>query len=235
MQNNRRRRPVMKVLLAEDEEDLNDIIVKKLRAEGYEVDSSFDGEDALEHLLYADYDVAIMDIMMPVMDGIEALKALRRNKKQTPVIFLTAKDTLQDKITGLDEGASDYIVKPFSFDELMARLRSVVRTAQGNVSDIYELDNLVVDVQSHVVKRNNQKISLTGKEYNLLEYLIMNKNKILSREKILNHVWGYDYEGGNNIVDVYINYLRNKIENGSEKKLLHTVRGIGYVIKDGED
>lgn len=225
----------MKVLLAEDEEDLNDIIVKKLRAEGYEVDSSFDGEDALEHLLYADYDVAIMDIMMPVMDGIEALKALRRNKKQTPVIFLTAKDTLQDKITGLDEGASDYIVKPFSFDELMARLRSVVRTAQGNVSDIYELDNLVVDVQSHVVKRNNQKISLTGKEYNLLEYLIMNKNKILSREKILNHVWGYDYEGGNNIVDVYINYLRNKIENGSEKKLLHTVRGIGYVIKDGED
>lgn len=235
MQNNRRRRPVMKVLLAEDEEDLNDIIVKKLRAEGYEVDSSFDGEDALEHLLYADYDVAIMDIMMPVMDGIEALKALRRNKKQTPVIFLTAKDTLQDKITGLDEGASDYIVKPFSFDELMARLRSVVRTAQGNVSDIYELDNLVVDVQSHVVKRNNQKISLTGKEYNLLEYLIMNKNKILSREKILNHVWGYDYEGGNNIVDVYINYLRNKIENGSEKKLLHTVRGIGYVMKDGED
>lgn len=235
MQNNRRRRPVMKVLLAEDEEDLNDIIVKKLRAEGYEVDSSFDGEDALEHLLYADYDVAIMDIMMPVMDGIEALKALRRNKKQTPVIFLTAKDTLQDKITGLDEGASDYIVKPFSFDELMARLRSVVRTAQGNVSDIYELDNLVVDVQSHVVKRNNQKISLTGKEYNLLEYLIMNKNKILSREKILNHVWGYDYEGGNNIVDVYINYLRNKIENGSEKKLLHTVRGIGYVMKDEED
>lgn len=225
----------MKVLLAEDEEDLNDIIVKKLRAEGYEVDSSFDGEDALEHLLYADYDVAIMDIMMPVMDGIEALKALRRNKKQTPVIFLTAKDTLQDKITGLDEGASDYIVKPFSFDELMARLRSVVRTAQGNVSDIYELDNLVVDVQSHVVKRNNQKISLTGKEYNLLEYLIMNKNKILSREKILNHVWGYDYEGGNNIVDVYINYLRNKIENGSEKKLLHTVRGIGYVMKDEED
>lgn len=235
MQNNRRRRPVMKVLLAEDEEDLNDIIVKKLRAEGYEVDSSFDGEDALEHLLYADYDVAIMDIMMPVMDGIEALKAIRRNKKQTPVIFLTAKDTLQDKITGLDEGASDYIVKPFSFDELMARLRSVVRTAQGNVSDIYELDNLVVDVQSHVVKRNNQKISLTGKEYNLLEYLIMNKNKILSREKILNHVWGYDYEGGNNIVDVYINYLRNKIENGSEKKLLHTVRGIGYVMKDEED
>lgn len=234
MQNNRRRRPVMKVLLAEDEEDLNDIIVKKLRAEGYEVDSSFDGEDALEHLLYADYDVAIMDIMMPVMDGIEALKAIRRNKKQTPVIFLTAKDTLQDKITGLDEGASDYIVKPFSFDELMARLRSVVRTAQGNVSDIYELDNLVVDVQSHVVKRNNQKISLTGKEYNLLEYLIMNKNKILSREKILNHVWGYDYEGGNNIVDVYINYLRNKIENGSEKKLLHTVRGIGYVMKDEE-
>lgn len=225
----------MKVLLAEDEEDLNDIIVKKLRAEGYEVDSSFDGEDALEHLLYADYDVAIMDIMMPVMDGIEALKAIRRNKKQTPVIFLTAKDTLQDKITGLDEGASDYIVKPFSFDELMARLRSVVRTAQGNVSDIYELDNLVVDVQSHVVKRNNQKISLTGKEYNLLEYLIMNKNKILSREKILNHVWGYDYEGGNNIVDVYINYLRNKIENGSEKKLLHTVRGIGYVMKDEED
>lgn len=222
----------MKILLAEDEEDLNAIIAKKLRAEGYQVDACYDGEEALERLLYADYDAALLDIMMPVMDGTETLHELRRKKKQTPVIFLTARDTIQDKIKGLDMGASDYIVKPFSFDELMARLRAVVRTSQCSISDIYEVGNLSVDVQSHIVKKNGREISLTGKEYALLEYLIMNKNRILSREKILNHVWGYDYEGGTNIVDVYINYLRNKIETKEEKKLLHTARGIGYVMKE---
>lgn len=224
----------MKVLLAEDDEDLNNIIVKKLRAEGYQVDTSYDGEEALGYLLFADYDVAVLDIMMPVLDGIGTLKALRKEGKQTPVIFLTARDTIQDKITGLDVGASDYIVKPFSFDELMARLRSVVRTAQGNGSDVYKLDDLSVDVQGHIVKRGKRIITLTGKEYGLLEYLIMNKNRILSREKILDHVWGYDYEGGTNIVDVYINYLRNKLDTEKEKKLLHTVRGIGYVMKEEE-
>lgn len=158
----------MKILLAEDEEDLNAIIAKKLRAEGYLVDACYDGEEALEHLLYADYDVAILDIMMPVMDGMEMLRRLRGEKKQTPVIFLTARDTIQDKIKGLDTGASDYIVKPFSFDELLARLRAVVRTSQQNESEVYTLDDLSVNVQSHIVKRNGREISLSGKEYRLL-------------------------------------------------------------------
>ncbi len=225
----------MKVLVAEDEEDLNDIIVKKLSVEGYDVDSCFDGTQALEHLTFADYDVAVLDIMMPRMDGIQVVKELRQSGKQIPVIFLTAKDTLQDKIRGLNTGASDYVVKPFSFDELIARIKAVVRTAQGNASELYSLGDLSVDTQSHIVKRGEREIILTGKEYALLEYLMMNKNKILTREKILNHVWGYDYEGGTNIVDVYMNYLRNKLDGDGAQKLLHTVRGIGYVLRKNEE
>lgn len=225
----------MKVLVAEDEEDLNDIIVKKLRIEGFDVDPCFDGSQALEHLTFADYDVAILDIMMPQMDGIQVVEKLRHNGKQTPVIFLTAKDTIQDKIKGLNIGASDYVVKPFSFDELIARLKAVVRTAQGNASELYSLEDLSVDTQSHIVKRGGREIALTGKEYALLEYLMINKNKILPREKILNHVWGYDYEGGTNIVDVYMNYLRNKLDIEGSQKLLHTVRGIGYVLRKNEE
>ena len=225
----------MKVLVAEDEEDLNDIIEKKLRVEGYDVDPCFNGAQALEHLIFADYDAAVLDIMMPEMDGIQVVEKLRQNGKQTPVIFLTAKDTIQDKIKGLNTGASDYVVKPFSFDELIARLKAVIRTAQGNLSELYRLGDLSVDTQSHIVKRGEREIALTGKEYALLEYLMINKNKILPREKILNHVWGYDYEGGTNIVDVYMNYLRNKLDIEGSQKLLHTVRGIGYVLRKNEE
>lgn len=225
----------MKLLIAEDEEDLNAVITKKLQAEGYDVDSCFDGEEALERLMLADYDAAVLDIFMPVMDGLETVRRLRGSGKSTPVIFLTARDTIPDKVEGLDAGANDYVVKPFSLDELLARVRAVMRTAAGNSSDIYELDNLALDIRSRIVSRAGRRIELTGKEYGLLEYLLVNKNQILSRERILNHVWGYDFEGTANVVDVYMNYLRRKIEAEDQKKLLHTVRGLGYVMRVEKD
>lgn len=225
----------MKLLIAEDEEDLNAVITKKLQAEGYDVDSCFDGEEALERLMLADYDAAVLDILMPVMDGLETVRRLRGSGKSTPVIFLTARDTIPDKVEGLDAGANDYVVKPFSLDELLARVRAVMRTAAGNSSDIYELDNLALDIRSRIVSRAGRRIELTGKEYGLLEYLLVNKNQILSRERILNHVWGYDFEGTANVVDVYMNYLRRKIEAEDQKKLLHTVRGLGYVMRVEKD
>ena len=222
----------MKLLIAEDDADLNEIIVKKLRAEGFDVDACFDGEAALEHMLYADYDVAVLDIMMPVLDGVEAVRRLRAAGNATPVIFLTARDAVADKVDGLDAGANDYVVKPFSFDELIARIRAVARTASGNPSARLALDDLTLDLQSHVVRRGGAEIALTGKEYALLEYLLINKGSILSREKIVSHVWGYDYEGGLNVVDVYMNYLRRKLDEGHERKLIHTVRGMGYVMRE---
>ncbi len=225
----------MKLLIAEDEEDLNRIIAMKLRGEGYEVDCCFDGEEALEHLLYAEYDAAVLDIAMPVMDGLETVKRLRSQGKTTPVIFLTARDTVLDRIEGLDAGASDYVVKPFSFDEFLARIRAVMRTARGSASEVYELDDLSLNTRSHIVARAGKQIDLTGKEYRLLEYLLINKNQILSRERILNHVWGYDFEGSGNVVDVYMNYVRKKIEADGQRKLIHTVRGIGYVMRVEEN
>lgn len=225
----------MKLLIAEDEEDLNRIITKKLQSEGYAVDSCYDGEEALERLLYVDYDAAVLDIAMPVMDGMETVRRLRRSGKATPVIFLTARDTVPDKVEGLDAGANDYVVKPFSFDELLARIRAVMRTAAGNSSDVYQLDNLSLNARSQMVVREGRVIELTGKEYRLLEYLLVNKNQILSRERILNHVWGYDFDGTANVVDVYMNYLRRKIQSEGQKKLIHTVRGLGYVMRIEED
>ena len=199
------------------------------------MDCCFDGEEALEHLLYAEYDAAVLDIAMPVMDGLETVKRLRSQGKTTPVIFLTARDTVFDRIEGLDAGASDYVVKPFSFDELLARIRAVMRTARGSASEVYELDDLSLNTRSHIVARAGKQIDLTGKEYRLLEYLLTNKNQILSRERILNHVWGYDFEGSGNVVDVYMNYVRKKIEADGQRKLIHTVRGIGYVMRVEEN
>ena len=222
----------MKLLIAEDDTDLNEIIVKKLRAEGFEVDACFDGEAAVERMLYADYDVAVLDIMMPVLDGVAAVRRLRAAGNATPVIFLTARDAVADKVDGLDAGANDYVVKPFSFDELIARIRAVARTASGNPSARLSLDDLTLDLQRHIVRRGGEEITLTGKEYALLEYLLINRGSILSRETIVSHVWGYDYEGGLNVVDVYMNYLRRKLDEGHERKLIHTVRGMGYVMRE---
>ena len=221
----------MKLLIAEDEKSLNDVITKKLTHEGFSVDSCFNGADALDRLLYADYDLAVLDIMMPEMSGTEVVTNLRREGKQTPVIFLTAKDTVNDRVTGLNLGASDYIVKPFSFDELIARIMAVMRTASGSVTNSGTLGRLALHTDSHITELDGKEITLTGKEYDLLEFLMINKGRILSKAKILSHVWGYDYEGGDKIVEVYMNYLRKKIDSGRDEKLIHTVRGIGYVMK----
>lgn len=221
----------MRILIAEDDPDLNEIIVKKLSAEGYAADSCLNGRDALYYMETVQYDTAVLDIMMPEMDGLEVVRKLRSNGNLTPVIFLTARDTVADKVQGLDSGANDYLVKPFSFDELTARIRAMLRVASANPTNIYSLGDLTLNTETHIVKRGNREILLTAREYALLEYLLRNKNKILSRQKIEDSVWNYDYEGGTNVVDVYITYLRKKIDEGHSDKLIHTVRGIGYCMK----
>lgn len=222
----------MRILVAEDEKALNRIIVKQLKASGYSVDSCFDGEEAYDYASSTEYDAAVFDVMMPKMDGFETVKKMRSNKIGIPVIFLTARDSIEDRVTGLDIGADDYLVKPFSFEELLARIRVVIRKNTQEKTSIIKAADLVVDISKHRVERNGKEIQLSAKEYELLRYLIINKNHILSREQIENHIWNYDYEGGTNVVDVYIRYLRKKIDENYERKLIHTVRGMGYVLKE---
>ena len=222
----------MRILLAEDEKDLNRIITQKLSSDGYSVDSCYDGEEAMHILSYTDYDAIILDIMMPKADGFTVLHSLREAGKSTPVLFLTARDAVEDRVKGLDSGANDYLVKPFSFDELTARLRAMTRKSFGIASNVLSAADLTVDCASKTVKRGGEEIMLSAKEYALLEYLMHNKGIVLSREKIENHVWNFDYEGGTNVVDVYISYLRKKIDDGHEQKLIHTVRGRGYVLRE---
>lgn len=223
----------MRILLAEDERDLNNIMTQKLIADGYSVDTCYDGKEAMEILSYTDYDAVILDIMMPKADGFEVLRSLRGAGKATPVLFLTARDAIADRVKGLDSGANDYLVKPFSFDELMARLRAMTRSAFGVTSSVLRIADLTLDSAAHQVCRGGRKISLSVKEYQLLEYLMHNQGIVLSREKIEDHIWNYDYEGGTNVVDVYISYLRKKIDEGYANKLIHTVRGRGYVMREG--
>lgn len=221
----------MRILFAEDEKSLNKIITKQLKAAGYSVDSCFDGGEAYDLITMTDYDAAIFDVMMPVMNGFELVKKIRAKSIDVPVLFLTARDSIEDRVTGLDIGADDYLVKPFSFDELSARLRVMTRKKYGKKTGVITIDDLSIDTASMHVERAGKNISLSAKEYELLRYLAMNKGVVLSRGKIEDHIWNYDYEGGTNVVDVYIRYLRKKIDDGFDKKLIHTVRGAGYVIK----
>lgn len=222
----------MRILLAEDEKDLNRIIQKRLAAAGYSVDSCYDGEEAIHILSYTHYDAVILDVMMPRQDGFAVLQFLRERGDNTPVLFLTARDAVCDRVKGLDSGANDYLVKPFSFDELLARVRVLTRTSFGSAKTRLQAADLVVDVASRSVTRAGKTIILSAKEYALLEYLMYNQGIILSREKLENHVWDFAYEGGSNVVDVYISYLRRKIDDGYEPKLIHTVRARGYVLKE---
>lgn len=223
----------MRILLAEDEKDLNHIIKQKLTSDGYGVDSCFDGQEALDHLEVTEYDAVILDIMMPKVDGLTLLKKLRQEGNHTPVLILTARDAVPDRVKGLDSGANDYLVKPFSFEELGARLRAMTRSSFGKISNVLSVADLTLDSATHAVKRGDREITLSAKEYALLEYLMYNKGVVLSRERIEDHIWNYDYEGGTNVVDVYISYLRKKIDSGHEVKLIHTLRGRGYVLKEG--
>lgn len=225
----------MRLLFAEDERDLNNILTKKLTEEGYSVDSCYDGEEALDFLLSADYDGVILDVMMPKKDGFEVLKEMHEEGIDAPVLFLTARDSIQDRVHGLDIGASDYLVKPFSMEELLARVRALTRRNVESKSSVLTACDLTMDTASHTVTRAGNQIDLSAKEYALLKYLLHNKNLVLSRETIEDHIWNFDYEGGTNVVDVYIRYLRKKIDDGYDTKLIGTVRGVGYVLRCEEE
>lgn len=225
----------MRILLAEDERDLNNIIAQKLTTDGYSVDCCFDGQEAIDILSYTDYDAVILDIMMPKADGYAVLASLRNAGKATPVLFLTARDAVYDRVKGLDSGANDYLVKPFSFEELSARIRAMTRASFGLASSTLSVGGLTLNCATHSVTREGKDIILSAKEFALLEYLMHNQGIILSREKIENHIWNFDYEGGTNVVDVYISYLRKKIDGGHDKKLIHTVRGRGYVLREDSE
>ena len=222
----------MKILLAEDEIDLNNVITRYLKKNGYSVDSVLDGEEALDYLEYGEYDLVILDIMMPKVNGFEVIKKLRDKGNHTSVLMLTARDSADDKVKGLDLGADDYIVKPFDFNELMARIRAVVRRKYGNSSNKVVIGNLVLNISEKSVTRAGKQIELTGKEYEVLEYLMQSKNRILSRDQIKEHVWDFDYEGDSNIIDVLIKNIRKKIDVEGGKQIIYTKRGLGYVIKD---
>lgn len=221
----------MKILVVEDERDLNRIITKHLKKNNYSVDSCFDGQEALDFISYSEYDLIITDIMMPNVDGYEFIDKLRANKNDTPVIMLTAKDTLEDKIVGLDSGADDYIVKPFEFDELLARIRVLMRRNYGLATNIIQIEEVTLDLAKKQVAKSGEIIDLTGKEYEVLEYLMKNKGSILSRDQILNHVWDYEYEGASNIVDVIIKNIRKKLDRGEGNTIIYTKRGLGYFVK----
>ena len=221
----------MRLLVAEDQKDLNDIITKTLTRNHYTVDSCFDGQEALDYLDMAEYDAVILDIMMPKKNGLEVLKSLRASGNAVPVLLLTARDSISDRVTGLDAGADDYLVKPFAFEELLARIRVMLRKREGRAQNRCQAADLTVDLDTRTVMRGNIPITLSSKEFSILEYLITNQGIVLSRDRIEQHIWNYDYEGGSNVVDVYIRYLRKKIDDGFEPKLIHTVRGAGYVLR----
>ena len=221
----------MRILVVEDEKDLNRVISKRLESEGYSVDRCFDGEEALDFIDVGEFDAIIMDIMMPRINGIEVLKQMRSRNNTTPVLLLTARDGIGDRVNGLDAGADDYLIKPFAFEELLARIRVMTRKASGNSTNVFSAADLTMDLNSHTVVRGDVNINLSAKEFEILEYLLRNKGIVLSREKIESHVWNFDYSGGTNVVDVYIRYLRKKIDDEFEPKLIHTVRGCGYVLR----
>ena len=221
-------------MIAEDEKDLNGILSAKLRSQHYSVDACFNGEEVLDYMAGAEYDALILDIMMPVMDGLTVLKKIRRAGNPVPVLLLTAKDSIEDRVRGLDAGANDYLVKPFALEELLARIRVLLRKPTDAPKTCYQVGDLEVHLDTHEVYRGGQPITLSGKEFSILRYMVQNPGIVLSRDKLEQHIWNYDYTGGSNVIDVYIRYLRKKIDEGHENKLIHTVRGAGYVLKEQE-
>ncbi len=221
----------MRILVVEDEKDLNSIICSKLIKEGYNVDACYDGMAALDYMEAEHYDGAIMDIMIPGKDGVTVLRNMRENGIQVPVLFLTAKTETQDIVKGLDAGASDYMTKPFEFSELMARLRVMLRTLTTVNENVITCGSLVVDMNNRQAVRDGVTIDLTVREYAILEYLARNKNMVVTREQIRANIWNVEEDINSNVVDVYIRYLRKKIDDDFEEKLIHTIRGVGYRLE----
>lgn len=222
----------MRILVVEDEKNINRLISEAMSDEGYTVDSCYNGLEALEYISCADYDVIILDVMMPKMDGFEFVRILRGRNDPTPVLFLTSRDSVADKVEGLDSGADYYLVKPFDYHELMAVVRVMTRKYTDSRSRVLSVADLTLDTASRSVTRAGKRIELTAKEFSLLEYMMRNKNIVLSREMIENNLWNFDYKGGTNVVDVYVGYLRKKMDTGYEKRLIHTVWGMGWIFKE---
>lgn len=223
----------MKILIVEDEKRLCDNIGRYLKTEGYATDTVYDGNDAWDYICASEYDSIVLDVMLPGIDGFSLLKKIRAGeKKDVPVIMLTAKGTVEDKVKGLDLGADDYLTKPFSLEELSARLRVMIRrNGREQVDSNLYAGDLVLDTSRKIAVRGGKEIRLTAKEYGILEYLLHNRGKVMSREQIENHIWSYDYAGASNIVDVYVRNLRKKVDADYDDKLIRTVRGLGYVIE----
>jgi len=221
----------MRILVIEDEKKIADFIKRGLKEEGYAVDAAYDGEEGYFLAKTNDYDIILLDLMLPKMDGITLCRKLREEKVPAPILMLTAKDTVKDKVIGLDSGADDYLTKPFAFEELLARIRALLRKGEAKVLNKIKVDDLILDIVTHKTERGGKVIELTQKEYSLLEFLMRNAGNIVTRTMISEHVWDADFDTFTNVIDVYIKYLRNKIDSGHEKKLIHTVRGRGYVLK----
>ncbi len=221
----------MRLLIIEDEKKVARFIKKGLEEEGYAVDLAFDGEEGLAMVLDQVHDLIILDIGLPKIDGLQVLKMLRERKVPTPVLLLTVRATIEDKVLGLDSGADDYLTKPFAFQELLARVRALLRRKAEAGPPLLRIEDLVLDPARHLVTRGGKRIDLTSKEFALLEYLMRNAGRVVTRAMISEHVWNDDFDTETNIIDVYVNYLRRKIDSGREKRLIHTVRGSGYVFK----
>jgi len=223
--------PTMRILVVEDERKVASFIKRGLEEEGYAVDVAVDGDEGLVMGLQGIYDVIVLDIRLPKRDGLQVLKGLRQEKVMTPVLLLTVRATIEDKVLGLDAGADDYLTKPFAFQELVARVRALLRRRPAADPAVLQVADLVLDPARRSVSRGGEKIELTPREFALLDYFMRHPGRVLTRTMIAEHVWDYDFDTSTNVIDVYVNYLRRKIDAGREPKLLHTVRGVGYVLK----
>lgn len=224
--------PGYKILIIEDEVKIARFVELELKYEGYEVEQAHDGREGLQKALDGNFDLIILDVMLPSLNGMEVLRRLRQHS-EIPVIMLTAKDDIMDKVMGLDNGADDYVTKPFAIEELLARIRVALKRKRVEAvsSKTLQLEKLIVDLEKYTISYDGNAIDLTKREFDLLKYLLENKNIVLSRDKILETVWGFDYFGDTNVVDVYVRYLRSKIDDKYNKKFIHTIRGVGYMIK----
>ncbi|RNC72241.1 MAG: DNA-binding response regulator [Desulfuromonadales bacterium] len=224
----------MRILVVEDEKKVSSFIKRGLEEERYEVDTAFNGEEGLKMALEKGYDLVILDVMLPKKDGLSVVRDLRERRNAIPVLMLTAKDSVEDIVAGLDSGSDDYLTKPFAFAELLARVRALVRRSEQDRGAEIRFADLRLDPVTHKVWRKDKEIDLTAKEYALLEYFMRNPNQVLTRTMIAEHVWDYTFDSFTNIIDVYVNYLRKKIDREADKKLIHTVRGVGYILKEEE-
>jgi heavy metal response regulator len=222
----------MRILVVEDEKKVASFLKKGLEEEYYAVDCAYDGEEALYLVEANEYDLMILDIMLPKIDGLEVLKGVRDKGFPLPVLMLTAKDSVEDVIKGLDAGGDDYLTKPFAFAELLARVRALLRRKEREPTGELQVADLVLDPVTHAVSRGGQEIELTAKEYALLEYLMRQVNRVVTRTMISEHVWDYHFDPMTNVIDVYVNHLRNKIDQNSSQRLIHTIRGVGYMLKE---